>query len=80
MNTDPTGRKPTPLQITVFGPVAASVISLLEERYDRVTTVCLPDADTIVLVADIDQAGERALLTLLWDTGHSVRSVRRDGS
>ena len=30
-------------------------------------------------IADIDQAGERAVLNLLWDTGHRVRSVlRRD--
>jgi hypothetical protein len=31
----------------------------------------------VITFADLDQAGERAVLTLLWDTGHRVRSVLR---
>lgn len=69
-----------PLEVTLFGPVAASVLNLLDERYDQVTASGLPGADSVVTFADIDQAGERAVLNLLWDTGHRVRSVLRTDS
>ncbi|MGW6281344.1 hypothetical protein [Kribbella sp. NPDC055071] len=62
------------LEVTLFGPLAASVLNLLNQRYDQVTA---DSAGIVVTIADIDQAGERAVLTLLWDTGHQVRSVRR---
>ena len=73
------GRVPRRLDIILFGKVASSVLRTLEERYGPVSSSSSPGADTIVSIADIDQAGERAVLTLLWDTGHEVRSVlRRD--
>jgi hypothetical protein len=65
------------VEVTLFGPLAASVLSLLYQRYEQVSAVSAPSADTVVTIADIDQAGERAVLNLLWDTGHQVRSVRR---
>jgi hypothetical protein len=68
--------EPSWLEVTLFGPVAASVLTLLDERYDRVSTSSSPGADTVVTIAAIDQAGERAVLNLLWDTGHRVRSTR----
>ncbi len=68
-----------PLEVTLFGPAAASVLRTLGERYQGVTSTSPAGGDTVVTIAEIDQAGERALLTLLWDTGHQVRSVlRRD--
>ncbi|MFD3403635.1 hypothetical protein ACFWUU_23325 [Kribbella sp. NPDC058693] len=74
MNPEPTL---SGVEVTLFGPLAASVLRLLDQRYDNVTAVDAPSAGTVVTIADIDQAGERAVLNLLWDTGHQVRSVRR---
>jgi hypothetical protein len=65
------------LELTVSGPVASSVLRLLDDRYDRVSTERRSGADTVVTIADIDQAGERAVLNLLWDTGHQIRAMRR---
>lgn len=63
------------LELTLCGPVAASVLRLLGDRYDHVTSTSKPGADAVVTIDAIDQAGERAVLNLLWDTGHQVRSV-----
>jgi hypothetical protein len=68
-------RAPRLLEVTLFGPVAASVLSVLHDRFAHVTASGLPGADSVVTIADLDQAGERAVLNLLWDTGHQVRSV-----
>jgi hypothetical protein len=76
MNNENPGRA-CHLEVTLFGPAAASVLRTLDERYRVVTRTSPPSADTVVTIADIDQAGERAVLTLLWDTGHDVRSVLR---
>ena len=70
----------SPLVITVAGPAAASVLALLDERYDELRSDHSVDSDTILTITGIDQAGERALLNLLWDTGHEVRSVVRGRS
>jgi hypothetical protein len=65
------------LELTLFGPAAASVVRTLGERYHVVTSTSPAGTDTVMTIADIDQAGERAVLTFLWDTGHQVRSVLR---
>ena len=65
------------LEVTLFGPLAVSVRSLLHQRYDQVMIASAPGVGTVVMIADIDQAGERAVLNLLWDTGHQVHSVVR---
>lgn len=65
------------LEITLFGPVAAAALALLAERYDGVSSSRTCEADSVVTIDDIDPAGERAVLTLLWDTGHRVRAVVR---
>lgn len=70
--------RPADLVITVSGPIADTVLDQLHNRYDRVTT-SRPGTDTVVTVAGLDQPGERAVLNLLWDTGHQVRSVNRGG-
>ena len=78
MNNDlPEARR---LEITLFGPLATSVLTLLHERYDEVQSFGRPGAGTVLAIGNIDQAGERAILTLLWDTGHQVRSVGRGES
>jgi hypothetical protein len=65
------------LEVTLFGAAAASVLRTLGERYHILTSTSSAGADTVVTIPDIDQAGERAVLTFLWDTGHEVRSVLR---
>ena len=67
-----------PFEVTLSGPVAASVVRLLGERYDGVTT-SVEGTDSVLAFVDLDQAGERAVLNLLWDTGHQVRTVHRRG-
>jgi hypothetical protein len=46
-----------------------------ESGFDDFVTSHGAGADTTVVVAGIDPAGERALLKLLWDTGHDVVSM-----
>jgi hypothetical protein len=65
------------LEVTLFGPAAASVLRALSERYDLTTSTSPCGTDTLIAIADIDQSGERAVVTLLWDTGHQVRSLLR---
>ncbi|MFF3737804.1 hypothetical protein [Streptomyces sp. NPDC002566] len=43
---------------------------MIRTRFDHVST---PGADgTVLIVENVDQASVRALLILLWDTGHDV--------
>ena len=77
VNSQLPGTMSGPLEVTLFGPVASAVLVLLEDRYDQLSVSSPPGADTLLTLASVDQAGERALLTLLWDTGHQVRSVLR---
>jgi len=70
----------TSLVVTLAGPAATAVLALLDERYDHLSSAHGPEDDTVLTVSGIDQAGERALLNLLWDTGHEVRSVVRRSS
>ena len=65
------------LEVTLFGPAAASVLRTLGQPYQAVTSTSAAGADTVVTIAHIDHSGERAVLSLLWDTGHQVRSVLR---
>jgi hypothetical protein len=54
--------------------VAAGVLTTLRARFDLESA--RPGEDgTELVVAGVDQATQRALLTLLWDTGHVVRSL-----
>jgi hypothetical protein len=62
-------------EFTVDGPLARSVDELIRNRFDGVSTY--PGEPTLLVVDGIDQAGARAVLTLLWDTGHDVRSMGR---
>lgn len=63
------------LQLTVSGTIAESVLALIKDRFDHVHTRALPGPATVVTIAHIDQAGERAILNLLWDTGHEIGSM-----
>jgi hypothetical protein len=57
-------------------PVAETVLDVIRTRFDQVST---PGADgTVLVVENLDQASVRALLTLLWDTGHEVVTFQQD--
>jgi hypothetical protein len=63
------------LQLAVNSAVAESVLEMIKDRFDHVTSQVTPGAGTVVTVTGIDQSGQRALLNLLWDTGHEIRSM-----
>ena len=59
--------------LTVSGSPARSVIDRLRRRFDVVAT---REGDRTVLIADaVDQAAVRAVMTMLWDTGHEVLAM-----
>lgn len=63
----------TRCELTLRGPLSHTLLGLIRSRFDQVST---PDADrSVLIVEDLDQASVRALLTLLWDAGHEVRSL-----
>ncbi len=62
-------------EVTVRGQVALAVIDLIRDRFGEIAA--RPDSrDTVLVLPAFDAAAERALLTLLWDTGHEVVSMR----
>ena len=69
------GRVREQLQLTVPRPIADSVLELSKDRFDNVTAVAVPGPGTVLTITGLDQAGERALLNLLWDTGHEVLAM-----
>jgi hypothetical protein len=62
-------------EFTVDGPLARSAAELIRSRFDGVSTRA--GNPTVLVIDGIDQAGVRAVLTLLWDTGHEVYSMGR---
>lgn len=57
-------------------PIADTLLDVIRTRFDRVST---PGPDrTVIVVADVDPASVRALLILLWDTGHDVITFQQD--
>ncbi|KUN55587.1 hypothetical protein AQJ46_49170 [Streptomyces canus] len=61
---------PTRYELTLRGPISHTLLDVIRTRFDHVST---PGADgTVLVVENVDQASVRALLTLLWDTGHDV--------
>ncbi|WP_234341138.1 hypothetical protein [Streptomyces sp. NRRL S-646] len=61
---------PPRYELTLRGPISRTVLDVIRTRFDQVST---PGAyGTVLIVENVDQASVRALLTLLWDTGHDV--------
>lgn len=60
--------------LTVRGPLSGVVVATIRERFGGVSISCRPTA-TAVEIAGADQPKLRALLTLIWDAGHDVRSL-----
>ncbi len=73
------GRVREQLQLTVTRPIADSVLELIMDRFDNVTAEAVPGPGTVLTVTGLDQAGERALMNLLWDTGHEIGSMSSTG-
>jgi hypothetical protein len=69
-------------ELTVAGRVARSVLDTIEDRFD-LRAARRPDgpADrespsrTILTVAGVDQPAVRALMIMLWDSGHDVLAM-----
>ena len=66
----------TRTEIVVRGQLADSIVSVIGSRFGALAISPDPSGLSARIVGDLDQAAERALLTLLWDTGHEVLSLR----
>ena len=63
----------TRFELRLGGSLAHTVLDVIQARFERVGA---PAADgTVLIIENVDQAAVRALLTLLWDTGHEVLSL-----
>jgi hypothetical protein len=60
-------------ELTVTGPVARSVIDAIRARFDVVATRTADN--TVLTVGAIDQSALRALMVMLWDSGHEVLAM-----
>jgi hypothetical protein len=63
-------------ELSVGGQLADSLLELIGSRFGEVTTRPGAGPSTTVIVDGLDRASERALLILLWDTGHDVVAMR----
>jgi hypothetical protein len=69
-------------ELTVAGCVARSVLDTIENRFD-LRAVCRLDgpadrgsvSGTVLTVAGVDQPAVRALMIMLWDSGHDVLAM-----
>lgn len=64
-------------ELTVAGGVARSVLDTIESRFD-VRSECAtdhPGGRTVLTVAGVDQSAVRALMIMLWDSGHHVLAM-----
>jgi hypothetical protein len=68
-SSDPGGR----CELTVRGPVAGSVVAAMRARFDVESVAA--SGDTVLTVGRADQAALRALMIMLWDSGHEVLAM-----
>lgn len=63
-------------ELTVAGSVARSVLDAVATRFD-VRAVRLLDhpVRTVLTVGGVDQSAVRALMIMLWDSGHDVLAM-----
>ena len=69
----------TACEVSVRGRLSGSVEDVIRSRFGAVLARYGPGDSTTVLVTVADPAAQRALLTLLWDTGHDVLALRAEG-
>lgn len=69
----------TRFELRLRGSLAHTVLDVIRARFDRIDLLGPGGAGgpggTVLIIANVDQAAVRALLTLLWDTGHEVLSL-----
>ena len=63
-------------EVSVGGQLADSLLEVIRSRFGDVTTHAGAGLGATLIVRGLDPASERALLTLLWDTGHDVVAMR----
>lgn len=66
----------TTIEILVHGRVADSIAGLIASRFGALGVSVDGSGDSTRIVGELDQSSERALLALLWDTGHDIVSMR----
>ena len=64
-------------EVRVTGPVARSVVDAIRTRFDADSSRYADD--TVLTVRAVDQAAVRALMIMLWDSGHEVLTMRITG-
>ncbi len=69
-------------ELTVAGCVARSVLDAIEDRFDLRAVRRLDGpvdrgsvSGTVLTVAAVDQPAVRALMVMLWDSGHDVLAM-----
>jgi hypothetical protein len=60
-------------ELTVRGPIAGSVVAAMRARFDVESASA--SGHTILTVDRADQAAVRALMIMLWDSGHEVLAM-----
>lgn len=60
-------------ELTVTGPLACSVLETMQSRFDAVATRY--PGRTVVVARAVDQSAVRALMVMLWDSGHAVQAM-----
>jgi hypothetical protein len=60
-------------ELTVTGPVAGAVLETMQSRFDAMAT--RHPGRTVVVARSVDQAAVRALMVMLWDSGHEVQAM-----
>lgn len=60
-------------ELTVSGPVALSVTEAISARFDGVST--RTGDRTVLVIEAVDQAAVRAVMIMLWDSGHDVLAM-----
>ena len=63
------------IEVLVRGPLAESIASLIASRFGPLA-ISPAGPERTRIAGEMDQSSERALLALLWDTGHDVLSMR----
>jgi hypothetical protein len=64
------------LEFRVRGFLANAVKEQIQSRFDGLRTISESGGETVLDVDQLDVAAQRALLSLLWDSGHEVTSMR----
>jgi hypothetical protein len=60
-------------KLTITGPLARSVVDAIKTRFDGEST--RTSGGTVLTVRGVDQAAIRALMIMLWDSGHELLAM-----